>query len=135
MIPLLNTAAPRRDAFDVSSRSFTTLCEALETMDIQPLAKAGGDDPAAWRKTALGLVLCAIYALAYAGFVVISLYDVALMDIKMPLGLNLGAFYGFALIALAFALGSVYTFACGAWERQPCDAADLSSDKPSTPHT
>lgn len=100
-------------------------------MENQPLAREGGGDPAAWRKTVLGLVLCIVYASAYAGFVVIALYDVTLMDKKMPFGLNLGTFYGFGLIALAFALGTVYTFACGAWERRLRDAAGHSCDKPS----
>ena len=63
-------------------------------------------------KMRLGLLLCAVYAAAYAGFVAIAVYDVALMDMPMPLELNLGVFYGFGLIVLAFLLSLVYNLAC-----------------------
>jgi len=87
------------------------------------------EDPSVRHKAFFGLILCAVYAVVYAGFVVISVYDVTLMDTVMPLGLNLGVFYGLGLILLAFVLGMVYTHLWGAWEK----ASRASSGKVSDP--
>lgn len=75
-------------------------------------------------KTRLGLALCLLYAVAYGSFVAVSIYDVTLMDTRMPFGLNLGTFWGFGLIALAFGLGLVFNFACGLRERSSKNTAD-----------
>ncbi len=77
--------------------------------------KEGGVEAAAEAvlfKQNLGILLCVIYALAYAGFVVISIYDVSLMDTVMPMGLNLAAFYGLGLIVFALFLAMIYSIAC-----------------------
>jgi uncharacterized membrane protein (DUF485 family) len=63
-------------------------------------------------KQRLGILLCVIYAIAYTGFVAISIYDVTLMDTIMPLGLNLAAFYGLGLIVFALLLAMIYSIAC-----------------------
>jgi len=63
-------------------------------------------------KQRLGILLCVIYAIAYTGFVAISIYDVTLMDTVMPLGLNLAAFYGLGLIVFALFLAMIYSIAC-----------------------
>jgi uncharacterized membrane protein (DUF485 family) len=63
-------------------------------------------------KQNLGILLCVIYALAYAGFVIISIYDVTLMDKVVPFGLNLAAFYGVGLIVFALMLAMIYSIAC-----------------------
>jgi uncharacterized membrane protein (DUF485 family) len=68
-------------------------------------------------KQKLGIVLCIVYAVVYAGFVVISVYDVTVMDIRMPFGLNLATFYGLGLIAFALLLALSYNVACTASER------------------
>lgn len=78
-------------------------------------------------KTWLGLVLCVAYAVAYVGFVATAVYDVTLMDTRMPLGLNLGTFWGFGLIVLAFVLGLVYNYACGRRERSSKNTAEPRS--------
>ncbi len=78
-------------------------------------------------KTRLGLVLCIAYAVAYVGFVATAVYDVTLMDTRMPFGLNLGAFWGFGLIVLAFVLGLVYNYACGRRERSTKNTAEPRS--------
>ncbi len=69
-------------------------------------------DEAVLFKQRLGIVLCVIYAFAYTGFVVISVYDVTLMDTVMPFGLNLAAFYGLGLIVFALFLAMIYSIAC-----------------------
>jgi uncharacterized membrane protein (DUF485 family) len=60
----------------------------------------------------LGLALCSAYALVYAAFVFISVYDVTLMDTLMPFGLNLAVFYGFGIILFALLLSLVYNRVC-----------------------
>lgn len=60
----------------------------------------------------LGLVMCGLYALAYTVFVVIAVFDVTLMDTRMPFGLNLATFYGFGLIVFALFLAFVYSVLC-----------------------
>jgi len=63
-------------------------------------------------KQNLGVVMCCIYAVAYAVFVIIAIYDVNLMDKVMPFGLNLATFYGIGLIFFALLLSMVYSMAC-----------------------
>lgn len=88
---------------------------------------ASDTDYAIRYKTRLGLVLCIAYAVAYAGFVATAVYDVTLMDTRMPFGLNLGTFWGFGLILLAFVLGLVYNYACGRRERSTNNTAEPRS--------
>jgi uncharacterized membrane protein (DUF485 family) len=68
-------------------------------------------------KQRFGILLCAIYALVYASFVAISVYDVTLMDTLMPFGLNLAIFYGLGLIVFALLLAMIYSRACAAKEK------------------
>ncbi len=82
-------------------------------------------DDAGRFKQRLGIFLCVFYALVYAGFVVISVYDVTLMDTIMPFGLNLAAFYGLGLIVFALLLAMLYSRACTLKERSVCPKADV----------
>ena len=78
-------------------------------------------------KTRLGLALCIAYGVAYGGFVATAVHDVTLMDTRMPFGLNLGTFWGFGLIVLAFVLGLVYNYACGLRERSAKNTPETRS--------
>jgi uncharacterized membrane protein (DUF485 family) len=81
-------------------------------------------------KMLLGFAFCAVYAAAYVGFVAITVYDVTLMDTEMPLGVNLGVFYGFGLILLAFALSLAYNFACTLREKATTAAHAKAAESP-----
>ncbi len=80
-------------------------------------------------KQRLGLLLCGMYAIAYSCFVGIAVYDVTLMDIVMPFGLNLAVFYGLGLIVFALVLALVYSRACTVSERNARQAAELTASK------
>lgn len=69
-------------------------------------------DNASAVKSKLGLKLFAVYALIYAGFVVINMVDPALMELKIIAGLNLAVVYGFGLIILAIIMGIIYNGIC-----------------------
>jgi uncharacterized membrane protein (DUF485 family) len=80
----------------------------------------------------LGLLLCSAYALVYAVFVFISVYDVTLMDTLMPFGLNLAAFYGFGIIVFALLLALLYSRACSRSEARAAASKGLSNKTPDT---
>lgn len=80
-------------------------------------------------KTKLGAILCLVYALVYAGFVVISVYDVTLMDRLMPFGVNLAIFYGLGLIVFALLLALIYSKSCNAAERDANQASEQATEK------
>jgi len=64
-------------------------------------------------KARLGVWMFLLYAVIYAGFVVINVAKPAWMDWVLPgIGLNLAVVYGFGLIVLAFALALVYNRMC-----------------------
>jgi uncharacterized membrane protein (DUF485 family) len=69
-------------------------------------------------KQNFGLILCLTYAIVYATFVFISIYDVTLMDKVMPFGLNLAVFYGFGIIIFALVLAMIYSQACSFSEKK-----------------
>ncbi len=79
---------------------------------------AHSSDRALRYKQRLGIILCIIYAVVYSGFVVISIYDVTLMDTLMPFGLNLSTFYGLGLIVFALILAMLYSMACSSSENK-----------------
>jgi uncharacterized membrane protein (DUF485 family) len=66
----------------------------------------------------LGFLLFMLYGTVYAGFVIISVYDVGLMDRIMPFEINLAVFYGMGLIVLALLLSIVYSGLCNSRERK-----------------
>lgn len=71
-----------------------------------------GDDSASMYKTRVGLILFAIYALAYAIFVLINTFTPRVMGQVFLAGLNLAVVYGFGLIILAIVMGLIYNILC-----------------------
>lgn len=80
-------------------------------------AKLGKDDAAAI-KSKLGLILFGVYALIYAGFVVINTLTPKTMGTQVFFGLNLAVVYGFGLIILAIIMGVIYNHICTGLERK-----------------
>ena len=81
-------------------------------------AQKTGPDPAFLYKRRLGAWMFLLYALVYAGFVVINLVRPAAMEIVLFGGLNLAVVYGFGLIVFALLLALVYSRACGRREKR-----------------
>jgi len=71
-----------------------------------------GADAASMYKTRVGLILFAIYATAYAVFVLINTFTPAVMGQVFLAGLNLAVIYGFGLIILAVVMGLIYNIMC-----------------------
>ena len=76
-----------------------------------PAAQLGKDNASAV-KSKLGLKLFAVYALIYAGFVVINMVDPNMMEMKIVGGLKLAVVYGIGLIILAIIMGIIYNGIC-----------------------
>ena len=76
-------------------------------------ASTGGRDDAAPYKSRLGIWMFILYALLYAGFVAINLYDPLLMERIVMFSLNLATVYGFFLIIGALVLALIYNSLCG----------------------
>ena len=64
------------------------------------------------RNARLGVILFFIYLAFYAGFVWLAAFSPATMERLPWAGVNLAIWYGFALIAAAFALALVYGWLC-----------------------
>lgn len=75
-------------------------------------------DHASSQKTKLGLILFFVYALIYAGFVIIGLSYTHLLSIIIVAGLNLAVVYGIGLIILAIVMGFVYNLVCTSMENK-----------------
>ncbi|MDP8212082.1 MAG: DUF485 domain-containing protein [Candidatus Zapsychrus exili] len=75
-------------------------------------AEVSGPDNAEDYKMRLGVFMFILYALIYAGFVVINLTNPILMEKTIFLGLNLAVVYGFGLIIFALVLALIYTTMC-----------------------
>lgn len=76
-----------------------------------------GEDRASRFKTHIGLWMFTLYALIYAGFVIINTLYPYLMGSDIG-GLNLAVVYGFGLIIFALALAFVYNAICTAAEEE-----------------
>ena len=83
----------------------------------EPAAKSGAD-PAFAYKRRLGAWMFALYAVVYAGFVVINLARPGWMEKTVLAGLNLAVVYGFGLIVFALVLALVYSRACERREKR-----------------
>ena len=81
-------------------------------------AQKTGPDPAFLYKRRLGAWMFLLYALVYAGFVVINLVRPGAMEIVLFGGLNLAVVYGFGLIIFALFLALIYSRACGRQEKR-----------------
>lgn len=84
----------------------------------EPAPEEQGEDLAADYKTRVGLRLFFVYALVFAGFVLINTFIPDVMGAIVFLGLNLAIAYGFFLIILAIVLGVVYNIMCTAKEKE-----------------
>ncbi len=80
-------------------------------------AQKTGPDPAFLYKRRLGAWMFLLYALVYAGFVVVNLVRPGAMEIVLFGGLNLAVVYGFGLIVFALLLALVYSRACNRREK------------------
>jgi uncharacterized membrane protein (DUF485 family) len=63
-------------------------------------------------KTKLGTRMFFIYALIYAGFVLINIIKPVLMEKEIVFGLNLAVVYGFGLIILSLIMALIYNALC-----------------------
>lgn len=81
-------------------------------------AGASGSDPSSPYKARIGTWMFLLYALIYAGFVVINVGKPELMEKIVFWGLNLAVVYGFFLIVFAMVLALIYNALCGAKERE-----------------
>ena len=84
------------------------------------------DTPAERHNRRLGLWLFLLYAIAYALFVGLTVYDYRIMGREAFAGLNLAIVYGMALIVGAFALALVYMVACK--REVATDGAPMNTD-------
>ena len=76
----------------------------------------GEDDPPgnAARNARLGLVLFAVYLLAYGAFVLIAAFKFEWMAARPNGGVNVAIWSGFGLLAGALVLAFVYSWLCRA---------------------
>jgi uncharacterized membrane protein (DUF485 family) len=86
-------------------------------MDHEP-STDWGEDKSIPKKTKLGLILFAIYAVIYGAFIAINTIAPKAMGIKVILGLNLAVVYGFSLIILPIIMGLVYNWICTGYEKE-----------------
>ena len=70
------------------------------------------EDRAIAYKTRLGVQMFFIYALVYAGFVLINIIKPVLMEATIIFGLNLAVVYGFGLIILSLIMALIYNYLC-----------------------
>lgn len=93
-------------------------------------AKQSGDDLASSYKSRLGVRMFLVYAVVYAGFVLINVLWPTTMSTIVFAGLNLAVVYGFGLIVLAMILALIYNWLCSRKEKhlyaQQGEAGDAS---------
>jgi uncharacterized membrane protein (DUF485 family) len=78
----------------------------------EPAAPRGKDYGSVY-KTRLGVWMCLLYALVYAGFMAINIISPKTMATVTPVfGLNLAVIYGFGLIIFALLLALIYNRLC-----------------------
>lgn len=75
-------------------------------------------DHASGTKMRIGVWMFIVYAIIYAGFVVVNLTNPLLMEEEVIFGLNLAVFYGFGLIVFALVLALIYNKLCAKHEAQ-----------------
>jgi len=80
--------------------------------------KQSGDDLASLYKSRLGVRMFWIYAIVYAGFVLINVLWPKMMSTIIFAGLNLAVVYGFGLIVFAMILALIYNWLCTRKEKQ-----------------
>lgn len=80
--------------------------------DHAPAEKEHVNEEDAARRARIGLILFAIYCALYMGFMLLNVFDPALMEITPWAGVNLAILYGFGLIVAALVLALVYAWLC-----------------------
>lgn len=82
-------------------------------------AQDSGPDPASRYKSRLGVVMCLIYTVIYAGFVLANVIgEGQVMQVMVFMGLNLAVVYGMGLIIFALVLALIYNAMCARKEKQ-----------------
>ena len=87
------------------------------------------EDNAIEYKTKLGIRMFIVYALIYAGFVLINIIKPVLMEKEVLFGLNLAVTYGFGLIILSLVLALIYNALCMREEKAVNIPASKKEDK------
>jgi len=82
-------------------------------------------DPVSDYKSRLGIRMFIVYAIVYAGFVIINSFAPKLMGVEV-LGQTFAVVYGFGLIIFALILALVYNALCGRAEDRAKAAVDTS---------
>ena len=100
-------------------------------------ATPAAKDPAGPYKMRLGIRMFAIYALFYAGFVLINLLSPMSMGAIVLFGLNFATVYGFGLILLAIAQALIYHVMCRRKEDEfeRAEAASSAQTPSTTPRS
>ncbi len=92
-------------------------------------AQDHGEDHAASYKMSLGVYMFIVYAVIYAGFVIINVVQPKLMEMEVLFGMNLAVVYGFGLIIFALILALIYNHMCTTREKELTrEAADKSEE-------
>lgn len=78
----------------------------------EPANTPSEKDNAIGYKTKLGTRMFFVYALIYAGFVLINIIKPVLMEKEIVFGLNLAVVYGFGLIILSLIMALIYNALC-----------------------
>ncbi len=81
-------------------------------------AAPSGPDPASDFKMRVGAWMFLLYALIYAGFVIINVVWPLWMEKTILWGLNLAVVYGFGLIVFALILALIYNRQCSRRESE-----------------
>jgi len=81
-------------------------------------AAGTGKDPAFAFKRRLGVIMFLVYAVVYAGFVLVNLVKPGFMGWIALAGLNVAVLYGFGLIVFALILALIYNSACSRREAE-----------------
>lgn len=76
------------------------------------MAYQTGDDTYEKRKSRIGIRMTILYSLAYAGFMILSVFRPLWMESRAVFGLNLAVAYGLALILLAIFFAVLYNQLC-----------------------
>jgi len=92
----------------------------------QEFTTSSGKDNAKNYKAQLGIYMFFIYAIFYAGFVVINVTAPLLMERIIFAGLNLAIVYGLSLIVVALLLAVIYNILC---TRKESSLNDSSQEK------
>ena len=77
-----------------------------------PVTKEQEDETVVTHNARLGILLFVVYVHFYAGFMILSAFNPAIMSTPVLGGLNLAIVYGFLLIAAALVLALIYMMLC-----------------------